>query len=213
MTRILTLALLTGSLLLAPAAHAADGDDWSPKKLYMLKGCQPCHGKEGRKPIQDYPLLAGQNRDYMLAQINEIDSGKRSASPDATGHPRTEGMKGVLVNLNADQRAKVAQWLSEQNPQPLAPLQEPAPADAVERGKKAYTKFQCHTCHGEAGLKPKPGYPILGGQKKAYLVNQMKDIKAGVRSNPKVKIMTGFIKRVADGDMTDIADYLASVPR
>ena len=49
------------------------------------------------KAIQDIPNLAGQDKKYLAAQIKDIISGKRSASKDATGHPRTKGMKDSLT--------------------------------------------------------------------------------------------------------------------
>ena len=55
-------------------AMAQDG-----KAMYVVKGCQACHGKDGKEPVMpNYPRLAGQNADYMAAQLNDFKAGKRT---------------------------------------------------------------------------------------------------------------------------------------
>ncbi len=48
----------------------------------------------------------------------------------------------------------------------------------------------CTACHGESGLPEEPDVPILWGQESYYLYVQLKDYKAGRRSNA---IMTGMV--------------------
>ena len=55
-------------------AKAQDG-----KALYVARGCQACHGNEGKEPVlPNYPRLAGQNRDYMVAQLQDFKAAKRT---------------------------------------------------------------------------------------------------------------------------------------
>ena len=60
-------------LLCGVGLNAADG-----KELYTRKNCHTCHGIQGRKPIADfYPILAGQNKEYLIRQTIDIRDGKR----------------------------------------------------------------------------------------------------------------------------------------
>ena len=55
-------------------AMAQDG-----KAMYQIKGCAACHGPDGKAPVMpNYPRLAGQNAEYMVQQINDFKTQKRS---------------------------------------------------------------------------------------------------------------------------------------
>ncbi len=188
----------------------------SPKRLYLRRTCQACHGRNGAKAIQEYPNLAGQDKTYLIRQVKDIISGKRVGSPDATGKPRTEGMRGALVapdgtvRITDEEIEILAEWLSAM-PLAQAPAPETPPsAERIAQGKKLYAK--CRGCHGKDGRKPQRGYPKLAGQKAAYLLAQMKDIRDKVRKNGKVKTMYPFVKKLTDDEMAAIADYLSQVP-
>ena len=47
---------LMGAAYAQPALSADEAT--AAKKLFMTKSCTACHGKEGKKAIQDYPELA-----------------------------------------------------------------------------------------------------------------------------------------------------------
>ena len=71
-------------------AMAASGES-----LFISNGCVACHGPAGKKPaIGAYPKLAGQNADYLIAQIKAFKSGAR---------------KGALSALMANQAALVSE--------------------------------------------------------------------------------------------------------
>ncbi|MFQ5661560.1 MAG: c-type cytochrome [Gammaproteobacteria bacterium] len=77
-------------------------------------------------------------------------------------------------------------------------------------GKALYTQKLCVTCHGEAGNKPiMPQYPKLAGQNKEYMLQQIKDIKSGQRSNGMSAAMKALVANVGDEDIDAIADYLS----
>lgn len=204
----------------APAAKVADEAKKHPgRKVYRRKTCLACHGRNGAKAIQDYPNVAGQNERYMVNQINDIISGKRTGSPDATGNPRAEGMRGALVTpegevrLSKEEIKQVANWLAGLPPAAPKPPQEPISADRMKAGKKFYKKAKCQTCHGKDGKKPLKGYPYVAGQKRAYLIIQMTDIRDKHRTNGKSKVMLPFVKKLGDEDIALLADYLSQVDR
>ncbi len=216
---IVLAAFAASTLMVSVPASAADKPKRDPaKKLYMTKTCMACHGKNGRKAMLDYPNLAGQDEKYMVRQIEDIISGKRTGSPDATGNPRSEGMRGALVTAEGERRISkdevkmISKWLAKQKPADLKPPKEPLDPASVEAGKKLYSK-KCKACHGREGKKPLKGNPYVAGQKRAYIYTQMVDIRNKDRKGPKLAGMYGIVKKMSDDDFANLADYLSQVDR
>ncbi len=96
--------VVTASLALFPLnqnAWAADG-----QALYGQKLCITCHGPEGKAPIQStYPKLAGQNKEYLVQQATDIQSGARN-------NGLTNVMKPIVANVTADEIEAIAEYLS-----------------------------------------------------------------------------------------------------
>jgi cytochrome c len=89
-----------------------------------------------------------------------------------------------------------------------------AQADTTEAldGEMLYLQRTCFTCHGKDGKTPiLPDYPKLAGQGAPYLLQQMKDIKSGARSNSNSAAMRGIMHLVNDEEMGAIASYIASL--
>lgn len=95
-----------------------------------------------------------------------------------------------------------------------------ASADAIADGKKVYMTKSCMACHGIKGAKPVLSYPMLAGQNEKYLLNQLKDIKAGKRVGtvdeatgaPFVQGMIDIMHLVDDKDLKNVSKYLSSLP-
>ena len=68
---------------------------------------------------------------------------------------------------------------------------------------------ECSDCHGEEGLGDEE-YPRLAGLDEAYLLEQMKLIKDGKRSQ-KAEMMLWFFEDLEDQDMQDLAAFYASL--
>jgi cytochrome c553 len=150
---------------------------------------------------------------YLLEQMNAITDGTRLAGPDERGYPRTQGMKDIMHLASAEERAAIAKFLASQPaPKPVA-LNPPPDSERLAAGKDAYVKGGCTTCHGADGLKPLASYPLLGGQKRDYLVLQMTEIRGGIRKGGKVAAMVPFAKKLDDAKIGLIADYLSQVER
>jgi sulfide dehydrogenase cytochrome subunit len=66
----LSCATLPSLTLAADANHARS----------LAATCFTCHGTDGRSVNGVPPSLAGQNRDYLLKQLQEFKSGKRPAT-------------------------------------------------------------------------------------------------------------------------------------
>ncbi len=79
-------------------------------------------------------------------------------------------------------------------------------------GETLYKERTCIACHGPDAKTPLlPEYPKLAGQNAAYMLQQMKDIKSGARSNGNTPAMRGVMHLVSDADMEVLAGYLSSL--
>ena len=68
-------------------------------------------------------------------------------------------------------------------------------------------KGECTDCHGEEGLGDEE-YPKLAGLDEAYLLEQMKLIKKGERSE-EAEMMLWFFEDLEEQDLEDLAAYYA----
>jgi cytochrome c553 len=70
----------------------------------------------------------------------------------------------------------------------------------------------CSNCHSVNGVSASPTFPKLAGQRKEYLVNQLVDFRAHVRSDPNGKrFMWGF-SHLSDTQIDQLATYFSSRP-
>lgn len=89
--------------VMANPAAAANG-----KALFTQKGCPACHGPNGDKPLQPaYPKLAGQNADYLIAQLKAFKAKQRTSGQSAL-------MWGMAATLSDSDMKAIATWLQKQ---------------------------------------------------------------------------------------------------
>jgi len=63
------------------------------EKIYLDKGCQNCHGEIGKgKPAYNslFPVVGGQNKEYLLKQMQDFKTGTRATD--------ISGIMGLIVN-------------------------------------------------------------------------------------------------------------------
>ena len=86
-----------------PLAATASGDAAEGAK--KAETCKACHGEGGGKPIQpDYPVLAGQHYDYLVAALNQYKAGKR----------KNASMNGFAAALKPEDIRDLAAYFSSQ---------------------------------------------------------------------------------------------------
>jgi cytochrome c553 len=198
MTPILLAAAAVFSLASAAQASPLDG-----KALYGAKGCATCHGADGRKAIAATPHLAGQNAGYMIRQMNEIADGTRNA-------PAAKPMRPVIDKVNAEERKAIAAWLATQPPAEAAP---PGDAARREQGAILFDEQGCIGCHGDAGTKPLADYPVLAGQRRDYLIAQIKAVRDEIRSTRRARLMVANVRPLKDDQVEQIAEFLSQTKR
>jgi len=91
-------------LLIAVAITAnAKGNAEEGKKKAIT--CAACHGEGGGKPIlPEYPVIAGQQEDYLVAVLNQYKTGKRQNAI----------MKGLAAALSPQDIRDLAAYFSAQ---------------------------------------------------------------------------------------------------
>ncbi|KOR30416.1 hypothetical protein TI04_05945 [Achromatium sp. WMS2] len=82
---------------------------------------------------------------------------------------------------------------------------------AAAAGADLYAGKFCASCHGVGGKAPVMGsYPNLAGQNAEYCVEQIKNIRDGVRGGGNTGMMRPMVAGVTDDEATEICGYLAS---
>ena len=85
------------------------GGDSRGMQLYSERFCAACHGPAGKVPVSaTYPKLAGQNRDYLIQQFNDIKNAVRNGGAAAT-------MSALVQSISDEEIAAVADYLANQN--------------------------------------------------------------------------------------------------
>jgi cytochrome c553 len=79
---------------------------------------------------------------------------------------------------------------------------DPAQTDAVRAKAQV-----CVACHGPDGNSQNPAYPILAGQTWRYIYIELKDFKAGRRSDP---VMSPIAQTLSPEDMIALGNFFAA---
>jgi len=191
--------------------------------LYKTKTCVVCHGADAKTPVlPTYPKLAGQNKEYALAQMKNIKSGARDNGQSAV-------MKAFMdhSNVNDAEMEAIAKWLNvtpkdefatppttcnvENLIKPPIVVGGGGPDDDalklepnLKNGKEVYEV--CEACHLPEGWGREDGtFPQLAGQHRSVLIKQLADIRALNRDNPTMYIFS----KIDPQSMSDVTDYIA----
>lgn len=107
--RTLWIALLGLGFTMAGAQAA---DLAAGKAAFEKFTCVSCHGADAKSPIQpDYPILAGQHRDYLAHALVAYQRGQKGepASANVRKHPIMGAMASQLSATDID---NIAAWLT-----------------------------------------------------------------------------------------------------
>lgn len=207
------------------------------KAHYLLnKWCSACHGYNGVSIAPTFPILAGQNAEYITTELkyfHNLTQDDRSVTGESwvaqwiiniTGMrkeyryedaPRNEPrawdfMKGVAKALDEPTIQALGDYYSKQP----APPGRPADSGDAAKGKALYLEgdadrglIACQSCHGPEGKGQGP-IPRLAGQHADYVKLQLKYIQSGVRN---VEQMQALITNLTDADFENLAAYVQSL--
>jgi cytochrome c553 len=132
--------------------------------------CSNCHGISGNSVSPNFPNLAAQTPEYLVAQLKGFRSHDRR---DPAGF---EYMWGLSRKLTDQQIEGLASYYAGQT---LAPSQAAAPSQMLAAGKAVFEEGvpaknvpACTSCHGASGMG-NGSFPRIAGQHADYVVKQL----------------------------------------
>jgi len=207
-------ALVTLSVLAMTQGAVAAGDAAAGEAKTAV--CAGCHGTDGNSPAPAFPKLAGLGEKYIAKQLRDIQSGNRPVPQ----------MTGMLNGLSDQDLQDIAAYFSSK-PMQLSGAKElqvqlgsGIKVDGLKLGAKVYrsgnieTKVPaCTGCHSPNGLGNAPaGYPRLGGQHADYIEAQLRNFRAGNRTNDgDQKTMRDVAAHMSDAEIIAVANFIAGL--
>ena len=199
MQKIVFLLMVT---LGAMGSSYAAGDAAAGKTKSVT--CGACHGPDGNSMNPIWPKLAGQHASYIRKQLEEFKAGKR----------KDPMMSGMAMPLTEQDQADLAAYFSGQSAKPGA-----ADAAKAAQGKRLYLGGNmktgvaaCVGCHGANGQgNPAAKFPALQSQQAIYVAKQLKDFRAGTRSNDLNGMMQDIARKMSDAEIEAVAQYVTSM--
>jgi len=184
------------------SARAAD----VPEILYF---CSSCHGTGGQSPSPKFPRLAGQQKDYIIAQLQAFRDDTRTA-PHAQAYLDYLVMWGLVSQLDPPTTDAIAAYYAGQPPVPG----QPAASPEIAVGRRIYTEGipsenvpACISCHGPRA-QGNDSIPRLAGQYQAYLAHQLDAFAAWTRQNV---TMHAVSLNLTPEQILDVSAYLATL--
>ncbi len=167
--------------------------------------CGTCHGAHGNSTQPKFPRLAGQNVNYLAAQLKNF-RGQTRGDPDAISY-----MWGMAGPLSDDTISALAAYYSAQKVE----SEKIASSAEISRGRDIYEHGiqsegvpACATCHGPDahGLAD---FPRLAGQHAQYVLKQLSSFQSNMRN---VAVMHGVAQGLRLPEMEAVAAYVESQP-
>ena len=167
--------------------------------------CGTCHGTRGNNTNPKFPLLAGQNANYLTAQLKAFHSQTRG-DPDAIGY-----MWGMASELDDGTMSALAAYYASQRPDvsvAASPATVARGREIYEHGVPAQGVPACSTCHG-ADAHGMADFPRLAGQHSQYILKQLSSFQSSMRN---VAVMHGVAQNLQLQEMQAVATYLQAQP-
>jgi cytochrome c553 len=169
--------------------------------------CSNCHGVDGNSVSPAFPRLAGQQADYITAQLTNFRSKQRS---DPAGEFY---MWGLSRHLTDEQIAGLAEYYSKQVPRRAAVAADPkllaTGKDIFENGVPDQNVLACATCHGPKA-RGIGTFPALSYQHADYIVKQL-NVFQNTQGRPGTP-MEFVTHPLSGGNKEAIAAYLQAFP-
>ncbi len=173
-----------------------------PKTL-ALQVCSNCHGVTGISESPNFPALAAQSQEYLVAQLKSFKSHGRA---DPAGF---EYMWGISARLSDEQIDGLATYFSSQRPR-VGKVKNPElqseGKSIFEQGIAASSTPACSACHGAKG-EGMAQFPRLAGQHADYLVKQLMVFQR-TDERPAGAVMKDITHALTPKNMENVAAYL-----
>jgi cytochrome c553 len=152
--------------------------------------CAGCHGTKGKSGNEQRPILAAQQSEYLINQMNAYKTGTRN-------NPM---MQSMAINLKTNDIENLAAFYESL----------PAVTSGGEPvlAKAGQTKASmCLGCHGPAA-KGNGQIPRLAGQHPGYIERQLNYFKTGTRTSMQ---MQAIAANLTEADIKELAAYFGSL--
>jgi cytochrome c553 len=167
--------------------------------------CSTCHGPRGISTSPEFPVLAAQQKEYLVNQLHAFREKSRS---EKDAH---DFMWGIAGQLDDAMISEIAIFYSAQPP---AQGRVGGDAAQLENGRKLFDKGSaergipaCASCHGE-NAAGNGAFPRLAGQHAKYVGKQLAYIQSLVRAAP---VMHGIVKDLSPVEIQALAAYVQSL--
>ena len=196
------------------ADHATAGDPAAGEAQSAV--CAGCHNTDGNSTVPNFPKLAGLGEKYLTKQLQDIQSGVRVV-PEMTG----------LLDGKSEQDLKDLAAYFDSNTMQLSgakPLKvltnDGVKVNGLVLGERVFRAGNlttgvpaCTGCHSPRGLGNEPGgYPRLSGQFSEYIAKQLRNFRAGERTNDgESKIMRQVAQQMSDAEIDAVANYISGL--
>jgi cytochrome c553 len=165
--------------------------------------CGACHGMDGNSTDPQYPKLAGQNKQYIVAQLMRFKSGLRQNAI----------MSGMAAALSPQDMHDIGAYFAQQKSLPGV-----ADDKLASEGGKLYREGDpgrgvpaCMACHGPTG-RGNPGWrvPRIAGQHADYVQQQLQAWHDGIGwgSDAHARIMPTIAGRLSAGEISAVSSYV-----
>jgi cytochrome c553 len=172
-------------------------------RTLALQVCSSCHGVDGNSTSPAFPKLAGQQEDYLAAQLKFFRGHDRA---DPAG---SEYMWGISRKLTDDQIKGLASYFSQQKNAPniVGDAATAAAGKAIfENGIPDKEVTACAACHG-ATAGGNGTFPRLAGQHADYMMKQL-HVLSETDQRPAGAMMKPLIHGLTPANMTAVTTYL-----
>ncbi len=191
----------------APASHAAAPaakvkPDLAKGEATFTAVCAGCHGADGNSGTPENPKLAQQHPEYLIKQLQEFKSDKRSSLV----------MKGFASTLSDADMQNVAYWLASKSAKKGFATEKTLVTlgERIYRGGIADRQVPaCAGCHSPNGAGIPAQYPRLSGQHAGYVDAQLKAFRDDKRKNSLQ--MNQVAAKMNDREIKAVADYIAGL--
>ncbi|MEO8152522.1 MAG: cytochrome C [Rhizobacter sp.] len=201
---LLLCGLITASVSLQAAPRVEDSI------AQRVQACTGCHGPQGRAASDGYyPRIAGKPAGYLYNQLLNFRDGRRVYAP----------MAKLIEPLSDGYLQEMASYFATLDVPYPAAFATTVPAETLRRGEALAVQGDsarripaCVQCHGPALAGFAPSVPGLLGLPRDYLIAQLGAWKVGNRQAHSPDCMAQIAEALAPGDVTAVAQWLASQP-
>lgn len=210
-----------------PTRSRTLGDYEVAGNVLAVQVCASCHGVNGQSQSPMIPNLAGQQKAYIVNQLQDYRDHTRSNKYGV------QYMWGMASSLTDKQIQELAEYFSKQDPKQSAVIS--GNITTLARGKEIFENgiptqgvIQCNSCHGPKG-EGMATFPRIAGQHAYYLIQQLNVWKEPahkefmevggntwaprtiVFARPHGTLMQNEEKNLSEADIKAVALYLSTL--